>query len=51
MNERQILNFYRHFIYDNFVINFKISEFVVFAVWDFNLGFINQDISSEKKKF
>ena len=31
MNEGHILNFYKHFIYKNFVINFKISGFVGFA--------------------
>ena len=31
-NDRQILDFYRHFIsLNNFVINFKISGFVEFA--------------------
>ena len=28
VNEGQILNFYKHFIYKNFVMNFKISGFV-----------------------
>ena len=28
VNKGQILNFYRHFIYDNIVKNFKISGFV-----------------------
>ena len=28
VNKEQILNFYRHFIYENFVKNFKISGFV-----------------------
>ena len=31
VNEGQILNFYRHFIYENFVMNFKISGFVGFT--------------------
>ena len=31
MNEKQILNFYKYFIYKNFVMNFKISGFVGFA--------------------
>ena len=31
VNKGQILNFYRHFIYVNFVKNFKISGFVEFA--------------------
>ena len=31
VNDRQILDFYRHFIYNNFVVNFKISGFVEFA--------------------
>ena len=39
-NEGQILNIYRHFIYENFVMNFKISGFVRFAGWSCNLDFI-----------
>ena len=31
VNEGQILKFYNHFIYKNFVMNFKLSEFVGFA--------------------
>ena len=30
VNEGQILNFYKHFIYKNFVMNFKMSGFVGF---------------------
>ena len=40
VNKEQILNFYRHFIYENFVKNFKISGFVWFAGWICNLDFI-----------
>ena len=39
-NEGQILNFYKHFIYENFVMNFKISGFEGFAGWTCNLDFI-----------
>ena len=31
VNEGQILNFYKRFIYKNFVMYFKISGFVVFV--------------------
>ena len=31
MNEGQIINFYEHLIYKNFVMNFKISGYVGFA--------------------
>ena len=40
MNEGHILNFYKHFIYKNFGINLKISGFVRFAGWFYNLDFI-----------
>ena len=40
MNEGQILNFCKHFIYKNFVMNFKISGFVEFAGWICVLDFI-----------
>ena len=40
VSEGQILNFYRHFIYDNFIMNFKISGFVGFAGWIYNLDSI-----------
>ena len=40
MNEVQILSFYKHFIYKNFLMNFKISGFVGFAGWICNLDFI-----------
>ena len=40
MKEWQILNFYEHFIYKNFVLNLKISRFLGFAGWIFNSDFI-----------
>ena len=40
MNEEQILNFYKYFVYKNFVMNYKISEFVGFARWICNLDYI-----------
>ena len=40
VNEGQILNFYKHFFYKNFVMNFKISGFVGFAGWFYKLDFI-----------
>ena len=40
MNEGDILNFYKHFIYRNVVMNLKISGFVGFTEWICNLDFI-----------
>ena len=40
VNERKNLNFYKHFIYKNFVMNFKICGFVVFAGLFYKLDFI-----------
>ena len=40
VNEGQILNFYKHFIYDVFVMNFRISGFVGFEGWFHNLNYI-----------
>ena len=40
VNEGQILNFYKHFIYKNFMMNFKMPGFVGLAGWICNLDFI-----------
>ena len=40
VNEEKILNFYKHFVYKNFVINFKISRFVEYTIRICNLDFI-----------
>ena len=40
VNEGQILNVHKHFIYENFVMNFRISGFAGFAKWICNLDFI-----------
>ena len=37
MNEGQTLNFYKHFIYKEFVVNFKTSGFAGFTGWICNL--------------
>ena len=37
LNEGQIWGFYKHFMYKNFVMNFKISGSVGFAGWICNL--------------
>ena len=40
MNEGHISDFCKHFIYKNFVMNFKISGFVGFTGWICNLDFV-----------
>ena len=40
VNEGKILNFYKHFICKNFVMNFKIPGFVGFTQRICNLDFI-----------
>ena len=39
LNEGQSLAFYKHVIYINFVMNFKISGFAGFTEWTCNLDF------------
>ena len=50
VNEGQTLNFYKHFIYKNFVMNFEIPGFVGFTGWIYDLDFI-WDINWEIEKF
>ena len=48
LNEGQILNFYKHFIYKNLAMNFKISRFTIFAEWISNL---DADLKPSQTKF
>ena len=45
VNEGQILNFYKYFIYKEFAMNFKISGFVGFTGFICNLESINVTVT------